>query len=145
MTVWTRFWKFPCPSFPCFCHRVLQGAPPTRRQFCFTFPGASDPLFKASKAPFLTLRVATPSGAPRQGPLDSGDFLFFCACEDCLVFLNVSPLFSNDCGGLLGMNIPCFLGVSLAFCLQNTKVGQGFFPEVRRATRVWRVDDQCAS
>ena len=34
------------------------------------FPSAPDPLFKASKAPFLTLRVATPSWAPRQAPLD---------------------------------------------------------------------------
>ena len=35
-----------------------------------SFPSAPDPLFKASKAPFLTLRVATPSGAPCQAPLD---------------------------------------------------------------------------
>ena len=41
-----------------------------RRQLYFTFPRAPDPLFKASKAPFLTLRVSTPSGAPRQAPLD---------------------------------------------------------------------------
>ena len=51
-------------------HRVLQGAPPRGRQLYFTFPSAPDPLFKASKAPFLTLRVATPSGAPRQAPLE---------------------------------------------------------------------------
>ena len=49
---------------------VLQGAPLRGRQLYLTFPGAPDPLFKASKAPFLTLRVATPSGAPRQAPLD---------------------------------------------------------------------------
>ena len=37
-----------------------------------SFPDSSapDPLFKASEAPFLTLRVATPSGAPREAPLD---------------------------------------------------------------------------
>ena len=51
-------------------HRVLQEAPPKGRQLYFIFPSAPDPLFKASKAPFLTLRVATPSGAPRQAPLD---------------------------------------------------------------------------
>ena len=34
------------------------------------FSSAPDPFFKASKAPFLTLRVATPTGAPRQAPLD---------------------------------------------------------------------------
>ena len=44
-------------------HRVLQGAPLRGRQLYFTFASASDPLFKASKAPFLTLRVASPSGA----------------------------------------------------------------------------------
>ena len=47
-------------------HRALQGVPPRGRQVYFTFPSAPDPLSKASKAPFLTLRVATPSGAPRQ-------------------------------------------------------------------------------
>ena len=41
-------------------HRVLQGAPPRGRQLYFAFPSAPDPLFKAAKAPFLTLRVATP-------------------------------------------------------------------------------------
>ena len=51
-------------------HRVLQGTPPRGRQLYFTFPSAPDPLFKASRAPFLTLRVATPSGAPRQAPLE---------------------------------------------------------------------------
>ena len=40
------------------------------RQLYFTFPSAPDPLFQASKAPFLTLRVATPSRAPRQAPLE---------------------------------------------------------------------------
>ena len=56
----------------CLCenHRVLQGARPRGRQLYFTFPSAPDPLFKASKAPFLTLRVATPSGAPCQAPLE---------------------------------------------------------------------------
>ena len=56
--------------FGCYLHRVLQGAPPRGRQLYFTSPSAPDPLFKAWKAPFLTLRVATPSGAPRQAPLD---------------------------------------------------------------------------
>ena len=56
--------------YPMKTHRVLQGAPPRGRQLYFTFPYAPDPLFKASKAPFLTLRVATPSKAPRQGPLE---------------------------------------------------------------------------
>ena len=51
-------------------HRVLQGAPPRGRQVYFTFQSAPGPLFKASKAPFLTLRVATPSGHPRQAPLE---------------------------------------------------------------------------
>ena len=54
------------------CHSVLQGARQRGRQLYFTLPSAPDPLFKASKAPFLTLRVATPSGAPRQAPLDNG-------------------------------------------------------------------------
>ena len=35
-----------------------------------TFLSAADPLCEASKAPFLTLRVATPSGAPREAPLE---------------------------------------------------------------------------
>ena len=52
-------------------HRVLQGAPPRGRQLYFTFPSAPDPLFKASKAPFLTLKVATPSGAPHQAPFET--------------------------------------------------------------------------
>ena len=62
------------------------------RQLHFTFPSAPDPLFKASKAPFLTLRVATPSGAPRQAPLDhsretpSLPFFFVCVCVCMRVF-----------------------------------------------------------
>ena len=52
-------------------HRVLQGVRPRgRQQLYFTLPSAPDPLFKASKAPFLTLRVATPLWAPRQAPLE---------------------------------------------------------------------------
>ena len=51
-------------------HRVLQGAPPPGRHLYFTFPSTPDPLFKASKAPFLTSKVAIPSGAPRQAPLE---------------------------------------------------------------------------
>ena len=60
----TKWW----PQFGA-CHRVLQGVPPRGRQPYFTFSSAPDPLFKASKAPFLTLRIATPSGAPRQAPI----------------------------------------------------------------------------
>ena len=41
------------------------------------FPSPPDPLFKASKALFLTLRVATPSGAPRQVPLEQGQMEIF--------------------------------------------------------------------
>ena len=55
-------------------HRVLEGAPPRGRQLHFTFPSAPDPLFKASKAPLLTLTVVTPSGAPCQAPLDETNF-----------------------------------------------------------------------
>ena len=43
------------------------------RQLYLTSPRAPDPFFKASKAPFLTLRVATPSWAPRQAPLEKRD------------------------------------------------------------------------
>ena len=35
-----------------------------------SFSSAPDHLFKASTAPFFTLRVATPSRAPRQAPLE---------------------------------------------------------------------------
>ena len=56
---------------PRIVHTVLQAAPPRGRQLHFTFPSAPDPLFKASRAPFLTLRVATSLGAPRQAPLDN--------------------------------------------------------------------------
>ena len=59
-----RMWHFD------LFHRALQGVIPRGRQLYFTFPSAPDPLFKVSKAPFLTSRVATPSGAPRQAPLD---------------------------------------------------------------------------
>ena len=41
-------------------HRVLQGALPRGRQLYFTFPSATDLLFKTSKAHVLTLQVATP-------------------------------------------------------------------------------------
>ena len=44
-----------------FFIEFFRGRPRRGRQLYFTFPGAPDPLFKASKAPFLTLRVATPS------------------------------------------------------------------------------------
>ena len=57
--------------------RVLQGAPWRGRQLCFTFPSAPDPLFKASKAPFPSLRVATPSRAPRQAPFENKETLRF--------------------------------------------------------------------
>ena len=48
----------------------FRGRPSGGRQLYFTFASAPDPLFKALKAPFLTLRVATPPGAPRQAPLE---------------------------------------------------------------------------
>ena len=48
----------------------LQGAPPRGRPLYFTFPSAPDPLCEASKAPFPTLRVSAPSGAPCQAPLE---------------------------------------------------------------------------
>ena len=40
----------------------------------FFFFGAEIPTKKSSRAPFLTLRVATPSGAPRQQPLEIRSF-----------------------------------------------------------------------
>ena len=43
-------------------HRVLHEAPPRGRQLYFTFPSATDPLFNASKAPFLTLGIVTVGG-----------------------------------------------------------------------------------
>ena len=60
------------------CERTLvpvfswssSGGAPEGATSLLHFSSAPDPLFKASKAPFLTLRVATPSGAPRQVPLD---------------------------------------------------------------------------
>ena len=84
-------------------HRALQGAPPTGRQLYFTFPSAPDPFFKVSKAPFLTLRVATPSGAARQAPLEGyrnetyKDFPF------CSVVLAGSSVFfgCRPCSGKL--------------------------------------------
>ena len=47
-------------------HRVLQGVPLRGRQLTSLFQVLQTPLLKASKAPFLTLRVAAPSGAPCQ-------------------------------------------------------------------------------
>ena len=44
----------------------IKAAPLRGRQHYLTFPSAPDPSFKASKAPFLTLRVATVLGAPCQ-------------------------------------------------------------------------------
>ena len=49
----------------------FRGPPRDGRQLYLTFPSAPGPLFKASKAPFLALRDATPSGAPRQAPLET--------------------------------------------------------------------------
>ena len=60
----------PPPKKKRVSYRALQGAPPKGRQLYLSFPSALDPLFKASKAPFLTLRVAAPSGALRQAPLE---------------------------------------------------------------------------
>ena len=48
----------------------FRGRPRGARQLYFTFPSAPDPFFKTSKAPCLALRVATPSGAPLQAPLE---------------------------------------------------------------------------
>ena len=57
------------PKFPTllslFFIELLRGHPRGGDNFTSLFP-----LFKVSKAPFLTLRVATPLGAPRQAPLD---------------------------------------------------------------------------
>ena len=74
------------------CHRALQGAPLRGRQLYFTFPGALDPLFKASKAPFLTLRVATLSGAPRQAPLENGYHLSYGVFFPCFIVCFASKL-----------------------------------------------------
>ena len=38
-------------------HRVFRGHPRWGRQLYFTCPSAPDPLFEASKAPFLALRA----------------------------------------------------------------------------------------
>ena len=65
------------------------GGAPEGRQLYFTFPSAPDPLFKASKAPFLTLRVATLSGARRQAPLDTSN-------EESSEFRG--PVWLNDLG-----------------------------------------------
>ena len=67
-------------NFVCVCvfffapnkniHRFLQWVPQRGRQLYFTSPSAPDPLFRGSSAPFPTLRVATPSAASRQAPLE---------------------------------------------------------------------------
>ena len=49
-------------------YKIIGGAPEGPITL-LRFPSAPDPLFKASKAPFLTRRVATPSGVPCQAPL----------------------------------------------------------------------------
>ena len=54
---------------PPFFIEFLGGAPEGATTLLH-FSSSPDPLFKASKAPFLTLRVATPSGAPREAPRD---------------------------------------------------------------------------
>ena len=48
----------------------FRGCPREGDNFTSPFPSAPDLLLKASKAPFLALRVATASGAPRQAPLE---------------------------------------------------------------------------
>ena len=62
----------------------LSQAPPKGATTLLPLASAPDPLFKASKAPFLTLRIATLSGAPREALLERnhvvqdariGDFL----------------------------------------------------------------------
>ena len=65
----------PIPKVRVSLTEFFRAAPPRGRQLYFTCPGAPDPLFKASKAPCLTLRVATPSGAPRQAPHESQPYL----------------------------------------------------------------------
>ena len=53
------------------CHGVLHWAPPRGDNFTSLLSKRSRPfLSKRQKHPFLTLRVATPSGAPRQVPLE---------------------------------------------------------------------------
>ena len=41
-------------------HRVLQGVHPKGETTLLHFPSSSDPSINPSRAPFLTLRVATP-------------------------------------------------------------------------------------
>ena len=80
-------------------HRVLQGALPGATT-CLHFSKCSRPFFKASKAPFLTFRVATPSGAPRQAPLEICCFFGF------LPFVDPS---SKEClGPFLQTTLPPF-------------------------------------
>ena len=50
-------------------HRALRGRPQGATTL-LQFPSAPETLFKEKEAPFLTLRVATPLGAPRQTLLD---------------------------------------------------------------------------
>ena len=49
----------------------FRGVPLRGRRLYFTCPSPPDPLLKAPKAPFLTFRVATSLGAPRQAPLEN--------------------------------------------------------------------------
>ena len=68
-----KFWMIsgaPFLSGPFVFRRVLQSGAPEGAKTLLRFSMCSRPFFfEASKAPFLTLRVATPSGAPRQAPL----------------------------------------------------------------------------
>ena len=43
---------------------LFRGPPRGGQQLYFAYPSAPDPFFKVSKAPFLTIRVATPWGHP---------------------------------------------------------------------------------
>ena len=90
------------------CRRVLQEAPPRGRQLYSTFPSAPDPFFKTLKAPYLTLRVATPSGAtPVKHRLimtfsvpspSSRPLLDFAGCPEFLSRTEGgSPTCSSDC------------------------------------------------
>ena len=66
------FWK------PPFCQQIwnfLRGSPEGATTLLH-FPSAPDPSLTASKAPFLTLRVATPSGAPHQALYDGSGYGF---------------------------------------------------------------------
>ena len=69
--------------------KFFRVATPRGRQPYFTFRSAPDPLVKASKAPSLTSRVATPSGAPRQALEKQGEFTKVGVLRECGRFLSI--------------------------------------------------------